>query len=89
MNNIKLILFFLSKKSFECLKIISFFYVLVIICIIYIISYSSFFVIIDSMYSVIFWEKKVKKLDYLLFVIFFVWMIKNWLNVKFYINLMI
>lgn len=89
MNNIKLILFFLSKKSFECLKIISFFYVLVIIRIIYIISYSSFFVIIDSMYSVIFWEKKVKKLDYLLFVIFFVWMIKNWLNVKFYINLMI
>lgn len=62
MNNIKLILFFLSKKSFECLKIISFFYVLVIICIIYIISYSSFFVIIDSMYSVIFWEKKIKNL---------------------------
>lgn len=89
MNNIKLILFFLSKKSFECLKIISFFYVLVIIRIIYIISYSSFFVIIDSMYSVIFWEKKIKKFDYLLFVIFFVWMIKNWLNVKFYINLMI
>lgn len=89
MNNIKLILFFLSKKSFECLKIISFFYVLVIIRIIYIISYSCFFVIIDSMYSVIFWEKKIKKFDYLLFVIFFVWMIKNWLNVKFYINLMI
>lgn len=62
MNNIKLILFFLSKKSFECLKIISFFYVLVIIRIIYIISYSSFFVIIDSMYGVIFWEKKNKNL---------------------------
>lgn len=89
MNNIKLILFFLSKKSFECLKIISFFYVIVIIRLIYIISYSSFFVIIDSMYSVIFWENFLKKFDYLLFVIFFVWMIKNWLNVKFYINLMI
>lgn len=62
MNNIKLILFFLSKKSFECLKIISFFYVLVIISIIFIISYSSFFVIIDSMYSVIFWKKKIKNL---------------------------
>lgn len=48
MNNIKLTSFLLSKKSLECLKIISFSHVLAIIRIIYIISYSSFPVIIDS-----------------------------------------
>lgn len=88
MNNIKLTSFLLSKKSLECLKIISFSHVLAIIRIIYIISYSSFPVIIDSMYSVTLWEKKIKKSDYSLFAISFAWMIKNWLNVKPHTNLM-
>lgn len=88
MNNIKLTSFLLSKKSLECLKIISFSHVIAIILIIYIISYSSFPVIIDSMYSVTLWEKKIKKSDYSLFAISFAWMIKNWLNVKPHTNLM-
>lgn len=68
MNNIKLTSFLLSKKSLECLKIISFSHVLAIIRIIYIISFP---VIIDSMYSVTLREKKIKKSDYSLFAISF------------------